>query len=203
MTASGSAPPAGAAGRGILARGRGLPAPGRLDAAAAGRRAAGARARGRCRESSEAAREAATAAETGAVELLTVRGVTRSAARPGRSAAVAVADLRADAGAEAGHDDRRDGGELRAARGRVVGEHRQLARPAVARAAAAAAQQQREREQRGDLLDRAVAQRTAGDQRVVDAGGDRLAAARLAVRDVAREPPRVAGAEAAARRRSR
>ena len=121
--------------------------------------------------------------------------------RPRRAvgAVVALGDLRADAGAEAGHDDRRDGGQLGPARGGVVGQQRQLARPGVAGAAAAAAQQQREREQRGDLLHRALAQRPAGDQRLVDAGGERLAAARLAVGDVARQAARVARAETAAR----
>ena len=145
-------------------------------------------------------RAAATAGASTAVELSTVRGVMRSAARAGPCgrAVVALGDLGGGARAEPGHDDRGHGGELGAAGGGVVGDERQLARPRVAAASAAAAQQQRQREQRGDLLDRALAKRLAGDERGVHAGHERLTAARLAVGDVARQAARVARAEAAA-----
>ncbi len=145
-------------------------------------------------------RAAATAGASTAVELSTVRGVMRSAARAGpwagrssRWATLVAAPAPSPATTIAA-----TAASLAPPAAAWSETQRQLARPRVAAASAAAAQQQREREQRGDLLDRALAQRLAGDERGVHAGHERLAAARLAVGDVARQAARVARAEAAA-----
>ena len=111
----------------------------------------------------------------------------------------------AGAGADPGDQDGGAGGGLPPTAGQVIGEHRQLRRPLRAATrgwqrrgiggAAAELDERRERQQTRDARGDPLAHGRTREQLAVQPGGERLAAAALAVREVAGEPARVAQAQ--------